>query len=160
MKAFEHDDLSSMGENNEASIPASLLSPSDTRSLTFHLLYAMEAFDYNVSLEAIADNFSKGFCYTITPQDQAFVQAKEIIKNRNELDSAYLHLLENWRSERIGVCTKLIIRLALWELQQKTIEPAIVINEAIELSKCFAEQDAYKFVNGILDEWLKKQNPA
>jgi N utilization substance protein B len=160
MKAFEQDTLSSMGESNDASIPAGLLSPSDTRSLTFHLLYAMESFDYSVSLEAIADNFSKGFCYTITPQDQAFIQAKQIIDQREQLDTAYLDLLENWRSERIGVCTRLILRLAMWELQQKAIEPAIIINEAIELSKCFAEQDAYKFVNGILDEWLKKQQAS
>jgi len=32
---------------------------------------------------------------------------------------------------------------------------AIVINEAIELAKCFSEDDAYKFVNGILDELVK-----
>jgi N utilization substance protein B len=34
--------------------------------------------------------------------------------------------------------------------------PTIIINEAVELAKCFAEKDAYKFVNGILDEALKK----
>ena len=32
----------------------------------------------------------------------------------------------------------------------------VAINEAIELAKCFAEKDAYKFVNGILDEAVKK----
>ena len=32
----------------------------------------------------------------------------------------------------------------------------IIINEAIELAKCFSEKDAYKFINGILDEAVRK----
>ena len=72
------------------------------------------------------------------------------------LDEECKPLLSNWRFERLGMCTKLILRYALWELQTTDTNPTIVINEAIELAKCFAEKDAYKFVNGILDEALKK----
>ena len=31
----------------------------------------------------------------------------------------------------------------------------VIINEAIELAKAFSEKDAYKFINGILDEAAK-----
>lgn len=65
-------------------------------------------------------------------------------------------LLANWRIERIGVCTRLILRIAAWELLHTEIEPRVVINEAIELAKCFCERDAYRFVNGVLDEALKR----
>ena len=81
--------------------------------------------------------------------------AAAIVEHRQELDTLLKPLLLNWRLERIGLCTKLILRSAVWELRQQETAANIVINEAIELAKCFAEKDAYKFVNGILDEAVK-----
>ncbi|HML19849.1 MAG TPA: transcription antitermination factor NusB, partial [Candidatus Dependentiae bacterium] len=64
-----------------------------------------------------------------------------------------------WRFDRLGVCTKLILRLAVWELLHADEPHNIIINEAIELAKCFSEDDAYKFINGILDEAVKVIRP-
>jgi N utilization substance protein B len=144
-----------LGETNEA-ISCNQLSLGDQRSCVFHLLYALESFDYSVSLESIADNLSRGFGYTILPEDPVFQQAAAIIESRQSLDERIIPLLDKWRFERLGMCTRLIMRLALWELLYTTTQPNIIINEAIELAKCFAETDAYKFVNGVLDEWVKK----
>ena len=141
----------------QVDISCKQLSMSDTRTLIFHLLYAMDSFDYQVSLESIADNFSRGFNFTITPHDTVFCQAQAIINDRELLDAHIKPLLDNWRFERLGVCTRLIIRLAVWEFINTKTDPIIIINEAIELAKCFAELDAYKFINGVLDEWLKRR---
>ncbi|HVT62092.1 MAG TPA: transcription antitermination factor NusB [Legionellaceae bacterium] len=132
------------------------LSKREKRSLIFHILYAAEAFDYQCSLESIVDNFNRGFGLDIPLDSDVFSDAQAIITNRNNLDEECKPLLSNWRFERLGMCTKLILRYALWELQATDTNPTIVINEAVELAKCFAEKDAYKFVNGILDEALKK----
>ncbi len=132
------------------------LSRREKRSLIFHLLYAAEAFDYQSSLESIVDNFNRGFGLDIPFESDVFADAQAIIENRDNLDEECKPLLSNWRFERIGMCTKLILRYALWELQSTDTNPTIIINEAVELAKCFAEKDAYKFVNGILDEALKK----
>ena len=132
------------------------LSKREKRSLIFHLLYAAEAFEYQTSLESIVDNFNRGFGLDI-PLDSDVVQiAHAVIDARELLDQECKPLLSNWRFERLGMCTKLILRYALWELQSTDTNPTIVINEAVELAKCFAEKDSYKFVNGILDEALKK----
>lgn len=128
----------------------------NTRALIFHLLYAMESLDYTVSLESIVDNFNRGFDLSIPMDSKVFTIAESVIKNRDELDQMIYPLLVNWRFDRIGVCTKLILRFALWELKELKTAHSIVINEAIELAKCFAEHDAYKFVNGVLDEAVKK----
>jgi N utilization substance protein B len=45
----------------------------------------------------------------------------------------------------------------MWELFHTDMPTSIVINEAVELAKCFSEKDAYKFVNGILDEAVKEK---
>lgn len=128
----------------------------DTRALIFHLLYAMDCLDYTVSLNSVVDNFNRGFELAIPTDSKVFTIAQAIIDNRDDLDKMILPLLVNWRFDRIGVCTKLILRFALWELTELKTIHSIVINEAIELAKCFAEHDAYKFVNGVLDEAVKK----
>ncbi|MGC2310877.1 MAG: transcription antitermination factor NusB [Candidatus Babeliaceae bacterium] len=154
------DDVSHLMAPQDEEITCNQLSLSEQRACVFHLLYAMEAFDYSVSLESIAENLSRGFAYTIRPEDALFKQALAIIAHRQELDAHIIPLLDKWRFERLGMCTRLIIRLALWELINTPTEPSIIINEAIELAKCFAETDAYKFVNGILDEWVKKKKQS
>ncbi len=131
------------------------LSQRDIRSLIFHVLYAMEAFDYQVSLESLIDNFNKGFGLDIPSDSDVYSVAKEVINDREFLDKKIKPLLINWRFERLGLCTKLILRHALWELLNTDTPASIIINEAIELAKCFSEADAYKFVNGILDEVVK-----
>lgn len=132
------------------------LSRREVRSLIFHLLYAIDCFDYDASLQSITENFNSGFELAIPANSEVFNIANEVVKKRVELDEAIKPLLHNWRFDRIGLCTKLILRLALWELQYTKTSANIVMNEAIELAKCFAEKDAYKFVNGILDEAVKK----
>lgn len=136
------------------------LSRRDVRSIIFHLLYAMECFDYQVSFEEIVDNFNRGFSLDIPQDSEACNVARKIIELRNELDECYKPFLINWRFERIGTCTKLILRFAIWELQNTEVPHNIVINEAIELAKCFSETDAYKFINGILDEAVKAIRPG
>lgn len=137
-------------------IYAQKLSEKDARSLIFQLLYAMDSFNYEVSLASVSDNLCRGFDLVINPSDTVFIATEAIIQERENLDATIKPLLANWRFDRVGVCTRLILRLSLWELIHQKETPAIIINEAVELAKCFAEDDAYKFINGILDEWVKK----
>ena len=125
------------------------------RSIIFHLLYAAEACEYEESLEAIADNFNRGFGLEIAREDEAFTIAQAVIEARDALDETYIPFLENWRFERVSDVTKLILRFSVWELLNTDTSLRIVINEAVELAKCFAEDDAYRFINGILDRVAK-----
>jgi transcription antitermination protein NusB len=127
------------------------LSRRDVRSLVFHFLYAAEAFEYQESLQSIIDNFNRGFDLDVPLNGEIFKTVDAIITNRDDLEKAYEPYLANWRSERVSVCTKLILLFGIWELKNTETDARIIINEAIELAKCFAEEDAYRFVNGILD---------
>jgi len=131
------------------------LSRREVRSLIFHLLYAMEAFDYQESLQSIVDNFNRGFNLQIPFDSELVAVALAIIQAREELQKIYEPYLSNWRVDRVSICTKLILLFGIWELKNTTIDTRIVINEAIELAKCFAEEDSYRFVNGILDSIAK-----
>jgi len=137
--------------------PLVLTSRRDMRSLAFHFVYAVDRFDYTVSLEEIVQRFKQGYNLVLDDDALAITMAQAAIEHREELDNQIKPLLHNWRLERLGCCTRLILRLAMWELQQPDAIPSIVINEAIELAKSFAEKDAYKFINGILDEAAKQR---
>jgi N utilization substance protein B len=146
--------------NDDQPILYASLSQRQVRSLVFHLLYAAEGHEYQDSLESITENLSRGYAIEIPFDSFAFKTAQYIITHRDELDAKIKPFLHNWRFERVGLCTKLILRYALWELGTETTPASIVINEAVELAKCFSEKDAYKFVNGILDEATKKDTPT
>lgn len=135
------------------------LNQRDRRSLIFHLLYAADAFDYSASLESIVENFAHEYGCVINKEDQVFMTAQAVIEKRDELDQQVLPLLENWKFERLSVATRLILRYAILEFLYTDTAHTIVINEAVELAQCFAEKDAYRFVNGVLDEWRKRNTP-
>jgi N utilization substance protein B len=163
---YTDDHGSAVSDDHGRAISYERLSRRDLRALIFHLLYAMETFEYEVSLAEIIDNINRGFSLDIPLDSMASTTTQAVIDSREELDNIIKPLLINWRFDRLGVCTKLILRLAIWELVHTDEPHNIIINEAIELAKCFSEDDAYKFINGILDEAVKiirpnaMQNPA
>jgi transcription antitermination protein NusB len=136
------------------------ISRRDLRALAFHLFYAVDRFDYAISIDDVVKDFADGFDLQIPDDSHAIFMAKGAVEMRNEIDEQIKPLLKNWKIERLGCCTLLILRLALWELRQSDAIPSVIINEAIELAKCYAEKDAYKFINGILDEACKQMGLA
>lgn len=138
----------------------------ELRSLMFHLLYAIESYEYQISLDSILDDFNRGFELDIPLDSEAVKVVKSVADSRLQLNVIIQQFLSNWRLDRLGVCTRLILYLSVWEMLNTDTPPTIIINEAIELAKCFSEADAYKFINGILDEIAKKlpeiksQNPS
>ena len=124
----------------------------DERILAFYLIYAVDRFDYEVALDDVIKNYTKGFELAIPQESFAVTLAQGVINQANDLDEQIRPYLKNWKLERLSCCTLLILRMALWELRQSDAIPSIIINDAIELAKRFAEDDAYRFINGILDE--------
>jgi N utilization substance protein B len=69
-----------------------------------------------------------------------------------EIDQLLAAHAHNWRLERMAVIDRLVLRLAVHELQSQPETPArVVINEAIELARTFSGDEAVPFVNGVLD---------
>lgn len=147
-----------MSEVHDDVVAYNVATRKDARSLIFHILYAAEAFDYQESVDVIIDNLNQGFDLQITHDGTIAADAKAIVEHRVQLDELYKPLLANWDFNRISVCAKIILRFGLWELLYTQTDPRIVINEAIELAKRFAEKDAYRFINGILDAVHKERS--
>jgi len=77
------------------------------------------------------------------------------VKNLESIDKEIIVHLNQGTLEDIGSVEKSILRLAVYEILFENLQKAIVINEAIELSKRLASDGAPKFVNGLLDKIVK-----
>ncbi len=77
------------------------------------------------------------------------------VENIEAIDNEIKAHLNQGTLEDIGSVEKSILRLAVYEILFESLQKAIVINEAIELSKRLASDGAPKFVNGLLDKIVK-----
>ncbi|WP_115717454.1 transcription antitermination factor NusB [Gallaecimonas mangrovi] len=58
----------------------------------------------------------------------------------------------------VDLVEKAALRLGLYELtRRKDVPYKVALNEAIELAKTFAAEDSHKFVNGVLDKFIRDQ---
>ncbi len=76
---------------------------------------------------------------------------KNLLKIDEELSS---HLKQRDISE-VGKVEKAILRLSIYEIMFTPLDKPIIINEAIELCKRLASDNAPKFINGLLDKVSK-----
>ncbi len=82
---------------------------------------------------------------------------EKTIQNKDHLDGIIRSSLENWEMERVSLIDKNILRLALCEiLFFPDVPPKVIVNEAIEIAHKYSSADAGRFVNGILDRFLKQ----
>ena len=87
-------------------------------------------------------------------EHRAFAErlAAGVVSEVASIDPIIIEAAENWRIERMAVLDRLILRLAVWEFLKEPETPAgVVINEGLELARTFSNDDAVRFVNGVLD---------
>ncbi len=82
-----------------------------------------------------------------------------VIDHQAEIDQLIQRFAVDWSISRMPVVDRNILRCAIYELFWEPDIPAVVtINEAIELAKRFADDEAQRFVNGILDHILRDED--
>jgi N utilization substance protein B len=82
-----------------------------------------------------------------------------VVHNVVEIDGALEKQTAHWRLERLATVDRNILRLALYELLYRDeTPPAVVIDEAIEIAKRFGAEESARFVNGVLDGYVKSRS--
>lgn len=75
----------------------------------------------------------------------------DMIDNMDQIDRYITDNSKGWKINRIAKVDLAILRIALAEiLYNETIPESVAINEAVEISKKFSNEDSHKFINGIL----------
>lgn len=91
----------------------------------------------------------------VKPGSSLFAFADELVKNTiiniEGIEAEIDKYTEHWALESIAHLDKSILIVAVYELMFTDTPPAVIINEAIEISKKFCSEHTGKFINGILD---------
>ncbi len=81
-----------------------------------------------------------------------------VLDHKKELDELIGRYATNWKVSRMQVVDRNILRIGAYELLWLDEVPAkVTVNEAIELAKDFGDDEAARFVNGILDKVLSTE---
>jgi len=81
-----------------------------------------------------------------------------VLENLEACDKAIIEHLKEWDFERLGAIERATLRLASYEILFGDLDSAVVINEAVEITKAFGTEQSPKFINGVLDA-ISKDKP-
>ncbi len=87
-------------------------------------------------------------------QVRAFVSrlVRGVTEEAGALDELIAAHSQHWRLSRLATIDRLILRIAVWELQHERGTPGpVILDEAIELARTFSTDGSVAFVNGVLD---------
>jgi len=80
---------------------------------------------------------------------------EELVKGTSgtatDIDHQITAKSENWKLERMPIVDRNILRMAIYEMNQRETPPAVVIDEALELARQFSGEELVSFINGVLD---------
>lgn len=121
------------------------------RENIFKILFKLEFNSVDEMTEQM--EFSLEDVSEISENDIAYITNKtnKIISLISDIDSIISEVSSGWKLDRIGKAELAILRLAIYEMKYDEDVPfKVAINEAVELSKIYCNEEAKSFVNGVL----------
>ena len=121
----------------------------ETREEAVKIAYSMD-----VNKEFNADNITEYIeHFELKDMDVDYFKKtiSDMIDNMEEIDKYIRDNSKDWKITRIAKVDLAVLRVALSEiLYNETIPESVSINEAVEISQKFSNEDSHKFINGIL----------
>ncbi|MCI8655086.1 MAG: transcription antitermination factor NusB [Clostridia bacterium] len=127
------------------------------RELAFKLIYSQE-----IQKEEDTEEQIKLYLEANEITDNSAIEyIKDVVKgikdNKEEIEQRIeKNLKADWKIERISKVDLSLLKLAIYEIKYKEIPYKIIINEVVELSKQYGEEQSKNFVNGILASIVKE----
>jgi N utilization substance protein B len=83
--------------------------------------------------------------------------AEGVVAAAPQLDEKITASAEGWTADRLGAIERNVLRIAIHELDSDDVPPEVAVDEAVELSKRYASDEAGRLVNGILGRILRER---
>ena len=80
-----------------------------------------------------------------------------ILKYQNEITKLANKYLENWTIDRLSLVDKAILSLGIYELMYTKTPNIICINETIEVSKLYSDENVTNMINACMDKIYKEE---
>lgn len=126
------------------------------RELALQLLYQYEL--TGASPEDMQGHFEEWNNASDDVREFADDLLRGALEHNEEIDDHLGEQTAHWKLDRLAAVDRNILRLALYELMHHgDTPPAVVIDEAIEIAKKFGAEGSARFVNGVLDGFVKRK---
>ena len=130
---------------------------SELRKIIMTILYQKSIYEKN-KIDFTIDNLIN----SALEIDNEFVNETiyGVVTYQNDIDKTINKYLNNWTIDRLGYTDQAILRIAVYELLYTDTPEIVAINEAIELSKQYSDDEVRKMINAALDKIYhdKEQN--
>lgn len=125
------------------------------RMAVVSLLYAHDL--GNTSIEDYSDEILEEKKIRNKQREFAMELFRGVMDNLEKVDESIISNLTDWDFDRLGSIERATLRLGSYEILFGTLDSAVVINEAIEITKAFGTEQSPKFINGVLDAISKSK---
>ena len=129
----------------------------EMREQVFKIIFGI-GFHEGDDLQTLIDNYLDDSCeIELKDSERRRIAAKALAVGEKipDLDRQINEVAEGWKTNRMGKAELNILRLALYEIKYDDSVPVkVAINEAVELSKEYCNDDTPGFINGMLANFV------
>ncbi len=112
-------------------------------------------------VDAVLEQFWRDAEHSPEVRGFATQLVKGASKKLKEIDALIVQRSEHWKLSRMPAIDRSILRLGIYELLYRDdIPPKVAINEAVELANNYSTPNSGKFINGILDKLMIREQTS
>lgn len=98
------------------------------------------------------------FAESFTDQKEKKAGVEKILAQKDLIDAKIREAAPTWPIDKLNRVDLAVLRLAVFEMEQKQAPTKVIIDEAVELAKEFGSENSASFVNGVLGTIYKDEN--
>ena len=127
------------------------------RELAFQLIYGIEI-QKGTDKDTLEMFFENNEITEQEVKDYLKKITEGLEEHKTEINELVVHnLKQNWSLNRVSKINLSLIKLAIFEMLYLDLPYKVAINEVIELSKKYADDQSPVFINGILASVVKEK---
>ena len=133
----------------------------EIREEVFKIIFGLD-FHKDEDLRETVEKYMADSCdlpLSYKEQERIIERAMTIGSMEAELDAEIDAVAKGWTTAYMGKAELNILRIAVYEINHDAAVPdKVAVNEAIELAKLYCNDDAPKFINGLLAHFVHKDD--
>lgn len=134
----------------------------EMREEVFKIIFGLD-FHQDEDIRATVEKYMEKSCdlaLSYKEQERIIERAVTIGSMEAELDAEINAVAKGWTTAYMGKAELNLLRIAVYEINHDaTVPDKVAVNEAMELAKLYCNDDAPRFINGLLAHFVHKDAP-
>lgn len=134
----------------------------EMREEVFKIIFGLD-FHQDEDIRTTVEKYMEKSCdlpLSYREQERIIERAIAIGSMESELDAEINAVAKGWTTAYMGKAELNLLRIAVYEINHDvTVPDKVAVNEAMELAKLYCNDDAPRFINGLLAHFVHKEAP-